>query len=97
MLDCDLEILYPAHVAPSHDVKKLITDTIQHRLGRLDQMRTLLEGEPRSVEAMASKVYPGADHRMEQMTVRTTRAALQHLARLGQAREVETDQFVRAG
>ena len=91
----DLETLYPAHGAPSHDVRKLLTNTIRHRRERLDQMRTLLEVEPRSVEAMASRVYRGTDPRMEELTVRTTRAALQYLAVLGQAREVGTDQFVR--
>ncbi len=95
VLELDVKTLYPSHGAPSHDVEKLITGTIEHRRERLAEVGALLDDEPQSVVELAFRVYPGADGRMEELTVRTTRAALQHLAALGKAREVETDCYVK--
>lgn len=94
LLALDLESLYPSHGVPSHNPQELLRATLLHRQERLEQVAGELDSEPQDVESVAQAVYTAAPKALRPLTVRTTRANLQHLAVLGRAREVETDRYV---
>ncbi|MCZ6796185.1 MAG: MBL fold metallo-hydrolase [Planctomycetota bacterium] len=90
-----LDVIYPAHGAPGHEVGRLIDQTVQHRQERIEEVHGALGDAPRSGEEIAGEVYAAMNSRLKQLTVRTSRAALRYLAEEGRAREVAEDSFVR--
>jgi glyoxylase-like metal-dependent hydrolase (beta-lactamase superfamily II) len=83
-----IRLLYPAHGPPTLEAAKLLDRTLAHRRERLEEIAAALDPRtPRSVEDIAGAVYRDTDPRLAPLYVRTTRAALEHLAEKGRAQE----------
>ena len=92
----DIDVLYPAHGAPTTEPKTLLREYVRHRGEREEALVRALRKEPRKPSDLVPEVYEDVDPRMYALAERSLLAGLEKLAEEGRAEEVDAKWKLRA-
>jgi glyoxylase-like metal-dependent hydrolase (beta-lactamase superfamily II) len=79
---------WPTHGAPIKDPLPYLTALIEHRLLRIETIRTLLELEDLRITDMVPQMYPDIQPELHSAAGLSTLASIQHLERLGEVQPI---------